>query len=274
MPSRLTYVGSSGASVELDGPLTYVGTALGVRGRTWGYELGRSGITSQSRQAREASLTADFLSLSEADRARGVFDADVAAGTPGRLVSGEWSQRAYVVAQEPSDRMGGWMRADLTVLLLDGVWRAPVAYSFAPSSLASDYGKAYPYLYPYDYGPPSPARTIEVAAPAACPFRLVVYGRAVQPAVTIGGNLYQFEATVPAGGYLLCDTRPDPTVEVVTADGLRTDAFASAHRGGGIGSGDYAFQPIAPGSQLVSWDDSFGFDLTVYREEGELPWTS
>ena len=270
--SQLTYTGSTGETVELDGPLTYVGAGLGIRGREWTYSLGRRGISGQYRAARDATLTADFTDLAEADRARGVFDRDVASGTPGTLASGGWSQRAYVVAQEPSDRYHGWVRASMTVLLLDGAWSMPHTASFEPASLASDYGKAYDYCYPYDYGPPAPARGVDVPGTVPGPLRLVIWGRAVQPSITIGGNVYAFDISVPAGGYLLVDTLHEPVVELVTADGIRTDAFSCARRGGGLGSGTYAFQPIAPGSQLVSWDDSFGFDLTTYQLEGEIPW--
>lgn len=270
--SRLTYVGSTGETVSLDGELAYVGTGLGIRGREWEYSLGRRGISGQHRPAREASLGVDWVDLTEADRARAVFDRDVASGSPGTLVSGEWSQRAYVVAQDPADRHCGWLAADLTVLLLDGAWSTPHATSFEPASLSIDYGKAYDNAYPYDYGPPAPARSVEVPGTVPSPFRLVIWGRAVQPSVTVGGNAYSFDVSVPAGGYLLVDTLHDPVVELVTADGIRADAFDSARRGGGLGSGTYAFEPVAPGPQLVSWDDSFGFDLTTYQLEGEIPW--
>lgn len=270
--SQLTYTGSTGEVVELDGQLAYVGTGLGIRGRKWSYSLGRRGISGQYQAAREVTLTADFLDLAECDRARGVFDRDVASGTPGTLSSGGWSQRAYVVKSEPSDRYHVWVRADITVLLLDGAWSMPHATSFEPASLASDYGKAYTYGYPYDYGPPAPARSVNVPGIVPSPFRLVIWGRAVQPSIAIGGNVYAFDISVPAGGYLLVDTLHEPVVELVTADGIRTDAFYSARRGGGLGSGTYAFEPIAPGSQLVIWDDSFGFDLTTYQLEGEIPW--
>ena len=270
--SHLTYTGSTGEVVSLDGDLVYVGAGLGIRGRSWTYTLGRRGISGQYRAARECDLTVDFLSLTEADRARGIFDRDVSLGSPGTLESDGWEQQAYIVESEPSDRYRGWVRADLTVVLLEGAWSTEHTSRFMPSTNANDYGKAYVYGYPYDYGPPAPARSIEVPGTVAGPFRLVVWGRAVQPSITIGGNVYAFDVTVPAGGYLLVDTLRDPVVELVTADGIRADAFDSARRGGGLGSGSYAFEPIAPGAQLVSWDDSFGFDLTVYQQEGEIPW--
>ena len=270
--SRLAYVGSNGERVEMDARPIVSNRFLGVRGRQWSYELSRRSIRQVSRDAREATITVDYLTTEAADAARRVMDRDVALGTPGTLVSGEWSQRAYVVAQDPADRHCGWLAADLTVLLLDGAWSMPHATSFEPASLSSDYGKAYDHGYPYDYGPPAPARSVEVPGAVPGPFRLVIWGRAVQPSVTIGGNAYSFDVSVPAGGYLLVDTLRDPVVELVTADGIRTDAFSCARRGGGLGSGSYAFEPIAPGPQLVSWDDSFGFDLTTYQMEGEIPW--
>lgn len=272
--SRLDYVGSTGEVVRLDGELSYVGTGLGVRGRQWSYELSRRSVRQASRDAREATLTVDYLTTGAADAARRVMDRDVALGTPGTLVSGEWSQRAYVVAQEPTDRYHGWVRADLTVLLLDGVWRRLVTTSYGKGEAGSDHGKAYDYGYGYDYAPPSNSRTVAVDAPAPCPIRLVVFGYAHNPELTIGGNVYRFDVEVPTGGYLVVDTRPDPTVTLVDSAGREADAFACAHRGAGLGSGEYAFQPVAPGTQTVGWDDSFGFDLGVYLEEGEIPWTS
>lgn len=272
--SRLAYVGSSGERVEMDARPIVSNRFLPIRGRQWSYELSRRSIRQVSRDAREATLTVDYLTTEAADAARRVMDRDVALGTPGALVSGEWSQRAYVVAQEPSDRYHGWVRADMTVLLLDGVWRRLVTTSYGKGDAGSDYGKAYTYGYDYDYAPPSNSRTLTVDAPAACPIRLVIFGYARNPSITIGDNTYSFDVEVPTGGYLLVDTRPDPTVTLVDSAGRSTDAFASAHRGAGLGSGEYAFQPVAPGVTTVGWDNSFGFDLGVWLEEGEIPWTS
>ena len=272
--SRLAYVGSGGERVEMDARPIVSNMFLPIRGRQWSYELSRRSIRQVSRDAREATLTVDYLTTGAADAARRVMDRDVALGTPGALVSGEWSQRAYVVAQEPTDRYHGWVRADLTVLLLDGVWRRLVTTRYGKGDAGSDYGKAYTYGYDYDYAPPSNARTLTVDAPAACPIRLVIFGYARNPSITIGDNTYSFDVEVPTGGYLLVDTRPDPTVTLVDSAGRETDAFASARRGAGLGSGEYAFQPVEPGITTVGWDNSFGFDLGVWLEEGEIPWTS
>lgn len=273
MSFNLTYAGRLG-TLDLDVEDFNVGTALGIRARQWAYTLGRASISGVSRQAVECSVSAMYGTSEIADEARRVFDADVSSLTPGLLTSGGWSQRAYVTKQTPQTRYHGSMTAELTVILLDGSWYKPHTVSFLPYSNVSDYGKMYSFGYEYDYAPSAPARTLEVPGIVPSPFRLVIWGRAVNPSVTIGGNLYNFAVTVPAGGYLLVDTLYEPVVEMVTADGIRSDVFDAAERGGGEGSGTYAFQRIEPGSNLVAWDDSFGFDLTTYQLEGELPWTS
>ena len=90
--------------------------------------------------------------------------------------------------------------------------------------------------------------------------------------MVIGANRYQVDATVPAGGYMVVDGMAG-TVEVVDGNGDVASVFAKAHRGGGAGRGEYIFEKIAPGEHEVSWSRGFGFDVTVYEERGEPPWS-
>mgnify|MGYP007003682516 CR=1 FL=1 len=54
-----------------------------------------------------------------------------------------------------------------------------------------------------------------------------------------------------------------------------TSSTPSARRteGSGAGSGEYIFERVPAGTCEVSWDNSFGFDLTLYEEEGEPAWS-
>ena len=63
------------------------------------------------------------------------------------------------------------------------------------------------------------------------------------------------------------------TVTMVSGTGLATNCFAQAVRGSGKDSGRYVFQPLAPGTQPISWPGGFQFDLTVCEERSEPPWT-
>lgn len=274
---RLSYISGTGAAeVCLDCRSALAGTAEGVRGREWGYSIGYRSIAAATRAARECSMSVTFLDLSVADELRRLADRDVAMATPGTLAVDGWSQRAYITAAEPTSISRAHMAADLTVVLLDGVWRKGHTVAFEQLTATSGDGEFLdlPYDLPYDLGVPSTRRYVDVGEWGAAPLRFVVYGPCVNPAVRIDGNWYRVDVTVPDGGYLVVDPLATPrSVTLVAADGSTTDAFAKARRGNGSGSGEYIFQPASPGVHEVEWDRSFGFDLTWYEEEGEPPWS-
>ena len=274
---RLSYISGTGAAeVCLDCRSALAGTAEGIRGREWGYSVGYRAIAAATRAARKCSLSVTFLDLSVADELRRLADRDVAMATPGTLAVDGWSQRAYITAAEPSSISRAHMAADLTVVLLDGVWRKGHTVAFEQLTATSGDGEFLdlPYDLPYDLGVPSTRRYVDVGEWGAAPLRFVVYGPCVNPAVRIDGNWYRVDVTVPDGGYLVVDPLATPrSVTLVAADGSTADAFAKARRGNGLGSGEYVFQPASPGVHEVEWDRSFGFDLTWYEEEGEPPWS-
>lgn len=274
---RLSYISGTGAAeVCLDCRSALAGTAEGVRGREWGYSIGYRSIAAATRAARECSMSVTFLDLSVADELRRLADRDVAMATPGTLAIDGWSQRAYITAADPSSISRAHMAADLTVVLLDGVWRKGHTVAFEQLTATSGDGEFLdlPYDLPYDLGVPSTRRYVDVGEWGAAPLQFVVYGPCVNPAVRIDGNWYRVDVTVPDGGYLVVDPLATPrSVTLVAADGSTADAFAKARRGNGLGSGEYVFQPASPGVHEVEWDRSFGFDLTWYEEEGEPPWS-
>lgn len=273
----LRYVSGTGSlAVEMDGPSTFSGTAAGIRGREWAYSIGYRSLAGVSRPARECSLSVAFADGREADCMRRLADRDMLNGTPGRLVAEGWEQRCYIVKSDVGAVFGGFHSADLTVVLLDGVWRKGHTVAFEQLTATSGDGEFLdlPYDLPYDLGVPSTRRYVDVGEWGAAPLRFVVYGPCVNPAVRIDGNWYRVDVTVPDGGYLVVDPLATPrSVTLVAADGSTTDVFAKARRGNGLGSGEYVFQPASPGVHEVEWDRSFGFDLTWYEEEGEPPWS-
>lgn len=274
---RLSYISGTGAAdVCLDCRSALSGTAEGIRGREWGYSIGYRSITGATRAARKCSLAVTFLDLPVADELRRLADRDVSMSTPGTLAIDGWSQRAYITAADPSSISRAHMAAELTVVLLDGVWRKGHTDSFEPLTAAAGDGEFLdlPYDLPYDLGVPSTRKYVDIAGWGAAPLRFVIYGPCVNPAIRIDGNWYRVDVTVPDGGYMVVDPLATPrSVTVIGPDGSVTDAFAKARRGNGLGGGEYIFQPASPGTHEVEWDRSFGFDLTWYEEEGEPPWS-
>ena len=129
--NQLEYVpGIGGASVQMDGPTSFVGIAENLRSREWEYDLGYRDLVSATRPAREVDVTfnADYAT---ADDLRRVADADVTARTPGVFVAQkEWRQRGYILASQPNDIHYGRLSTELEVALLDGAWWRLVSKSF------------------------------------------------------------------------------------------------------------------------------------------------
>lgn len=271
--NQLEYVpGIGGQSVQLDGPSSFVGIAENLRSREWEYDLGYRDLVSATRPAREVDVTfnADYAT---ADDLRRVADADVTARTPGIFIAQqEWRQRGYILASDVNDIHYGRLSTELKVALLDGAWWRLVTRSFMPSgSSGGDTYLDYPHDYPYDYEKTSSTESVTPSVLTPSDVRLVIYGPAVNPYVIVGGNRYQVNVTVPAGGYLTVDGR-DKTINLTLADGTVQNVFSSGVRGGGAGGGSYIFEQIPAGESEVTYDGSFGFDLGWYEEEGEPPW--
>lgn len=272
---RLKYVSSAGESFDLDGGIAYAGTATDLRGRSWEYSLGASSLRSPRRAAREVTLDLCFKDSSAADALRAAADGDAAAGTGGSLVLDGWSARAVIVEQTPSVVFGRYMRASVKVALLDGVWRRSSTVSFVPSQDGGGDFLDLPHDLPHDLAAPPTPTALEVAARGSSPVGAIVYGPAVSPYFTIAGNTYKVDASLAEGDYLVIDPVSSPKrVYKVSAQGVETDCFALASRGTGEGGGSYIFERVPHGVHEVSWPRSFGFDLILYEEEGEPPWSS
>lgn len=194
---------------------------------------------------------------------------------PGTIEVAGWKTSGYVYAVEDDAEsdVDGWVcYLTLSFVLEDPTWVMEEKLSFYPSE---DPGQGdgwldFPFDFPFDFG-----RTSGVYGEVfnddivSCPFRLVVYGFAVDPSVRIGGNLYQVNTTVEAGGRLVIDSRA-PDIYVVGRLGDVASRIDERLRGSS-GSGTYVFEPIQAGHNVVTWDRSFRFDLILLHERPQPP---
>ena len=178
-----------------------------------------------------------------------------------------------MVKAEPQTITPTMVETQLTVVLLDGVWRRETTTHHDPRTDAGS-GLDYPHDYPHDYGGMSILDTVANTSGMPQPIRLTIFGPCVNPYVIIGPNRYEVDATIPAGSRLEIDGTADArTVIMISDTGLRTNLFAKAVRGTGRGSGTYIFEPLPPGTSTISWAGGFEFDLTAIEERSEPPWT-
>ena len=57
------------------------------------------------------------------------------------------------------------------------------------------------------------------------------------------------------------------TVDLVQIDGTHVSVLNYRDRD------NYIFQKIAPGMNYISWNNGFSFEITVFDERSEPPWT-
>ena len=266
----LEYVcAATGERIGFEGPL-YGETLTGLRARVWDYSLASRGMTGITRKAREATVTVKIDdSPATLDLLRRLADADMASGNPGTLVAdGEWEAKAWITKSEPQSITPTMVETQLTIVLADGVWRRPTMTHFTPRYDSGTADLDYPYDYPHDFAGMALGAEIVNDTSIPQPVKLTIFGPCAQPYVIIGNNRYEVDVTVPSGSRLEIDGTGDVrTVTMVSGTGLATNCFAQAVRGSGKDSGRYVFQPLAPGTQPISWPGGFQFDLTVCEEK-------
>lgn len=271
----LSYIcASTGETIPLEGPDIWAQTAAGLRGREWSYTLGYRSLTGVSRTACKAELDLTYVRCPEkVDWTRRLFDADVAAGTPGMFDADGWTTRAYVVKAESQTITPVIIQQKLTVVLLDGIWRkVGESQHFWSDALTPGLDLDYPYDYPHDYLAATRNAVASNPMPTAMPFQMVIFGPVSNPQLTLGGNRYALDMDIPSGSYVTVTSIAGRRTIVMTAEnGDETNVFDKGRRGAGLNGGEYIFQPIPAGDSSVQWS-GFGVDLTVYQEESEPPW--
>lgn len=121
----------------------------------------------------------------------------------------------------------------------------------------------YPYDYPYDYtAPVIGERIVQSDSPFTSEFTMVIYGEAVNPRVVINGHPYVLYTTIPAGAYVIIDSK-QRTIMMYGSNGQKTNIFDFRNKS------DSIFEKIPAGNLMITWDASFGVDLTIFREKSE-----
>lgn len=262
----------AGASIgvyDLNGSNVVSGSPDALRESSWSYDLGTTGVEGASREPTEVKiacvmLEGDYVPL------RRAADRDIALGASGRLHVNGVFKRANLTGWSRGSAAGGAALYTVTAALQGGCWMRERRVEFDPTASAASSALDLPYDLPHDLAAP-PARTwIEGCEWCRCMIGFVVYGPCSNPRITIGGNVYRVDVSVPDGGHLTIDPL-SRTVALTDSRGGVVNAFGDASRGCGEGSGEYVFERLPEGVSEVSWSNSFSFTAIVYEEEAMPP---
>lgn len=268
-------------------------TMPNLRENVWDYTLAARGITGVNRKTREFTITAKFLTTSDygvdgaslVHRMLEVFDADMASGEPASLRFGTyqqvvenngcWEASVFIPKVTFSDINPGVFEAELSIVLVDGVWRQKLeTQRFAAIDVGDSTYLDLPADLPADLTSAKIIQHVNNPGFTDCEFVARVFGPAVNPQFAIGGNLYRFDnVTVPDGGYMTVTSAfGRKTITLTAENGDVTNRFDSGERGTGKGCGHYCFEHIPPGDLVVTWSGNWTLELDLYRVSGAPSW--
>lgn len=196
-----------------------------------------------------------------------VAEKDVLSMQPGRIIIGQYYFECYITASAKTDYLINkkYLHMDLTLTSDMPFWVTESVQSFAVDSSPSEDSHGYPFDFPFDYPSATAATDLTNASFTASNFRIIIYGEAVNPSITIAGHTYQVNCTVNAGEFLTIDS-VSKKIYVTSGTGAITNVFNLRNKD------SYIFEKIPSGQNSVAWDSTFNFDVILIEERSEPKW--
>ena len=206
-----------------------------------------------------------------------VFERDILASKPGKLWVGDSYMKCYITESSKD----GWVSDidivsdELKIIADYPYWIREVEYppfrKEASSEKSSALGLDYEYEYEYEYSGDQSVQYLVNDHYTDSGFRLIITGPCINPAIRIGGHLYELRTTLYDDEYAVIDSSTrytqDRSVYKVQKDGTKVDLFNARNKDSEI------WQKIPPGKSTVTWNGNFRFDITLFNERGAPRWT-
>lgn len=200
-----------------------------------------------------------------------VTEKDVLAMEPGKIIIGGYYFKCFVTKSSKGAYLINkrYMTLTLTLTSDHPYWVKESTFSFRAGGNTKSSTSTYldfSYDYPFDYASSMTADKVNNSGFVGSNFRLTIYGPCTDPAVYINSHKYQVNCTVAANEYLVIDS-VTKKIYLAQNDGTIVNKFALRNKE------SYIFEKIPAGSNAVSWEGAFGFDITIIEERSEPVWT-
>jgi hypothetical protein len=194
------------------------------------------------------------------------FEKDALALQHGKIVVGNYYFRCFVTKSTKADylRSKRFMELSLTLSSDYPYWVMEKLQTFGKVEEIGD-GIDYPFDFSFDYLTDISSTSLFNGHFVPANFKIVVYGPCVNPAINIAGHTYQVDCTVAEGEYLTIDSTAKK-IFVTRADGSTENQFNNRNKS------SYIFEKIPSGSNPVTWNGDFGFDVVLMEERSEPKW--
>ncbi|MBS4873264.1 MAG: hypothetical protein KHZ79_02690 [Atopobium minutum] len=277
MRTDITYVNNNGKTVQFGGSdedLHYLQHDL--RANSWAYETGvaKTRISSFKHGLEEKKLPVGIMAktakegIAKSNYIAQIGEYDIMAKRPGRLYVGDWYLPCWIVGVSFSNY---WLsdciaEIELSLVCEKCEWIHETTTQYAPITMQDSdaiLGADFEYDFEHDLAGSASSHTLDVPGVFDTQFLWRVYGPATNPYIRIGDNTYKINTSVREGQTLEVDTA-QKTIVLIDEQGRRTSILSERARGA-KGSGSYIFEPIHPGTQTVTYDNTYLFDITLYE---------
>ena len=268
----ITYIASSGHKYNL--------ISNGIRHakanyHVWAYKVQGTKLQHGTRVgdfAKDPAIYETELILEGGERQRQAivdtlhddFEADIRNRKAGRIIWGSYYIDCFVIESNTAP-------TDIPTRTLNKIkiyapypyWVQDYNIELLPSEETESEFLDFPINFPFDFTAPTIGETtIKSDFPFASEFEMVIFGPAVNPRVTINWYSYVLYTTIPDGAYVVIDSRKK-TVMQFNTDGTQSNIFNLRNKT------DSIFQKIPGGNLRISWDATFGVNITIHRERSE-----
>lgn len=249
----------------------------GLRDYSWSYEAINSKISRFYRPVQSQKIplvvycTSDAEAISVKNRLHELAESDIVAKIPGKIYIGDYYVTGYITGSVKSDYLVTKRLCKLSLSFVSDnwAWYREQKHIFLPGSNTGDGvagGFDLPYDYPFDYVMNTVGKQITIDAIRNSPFKITIYGEVDNPSIMIGDHTYAVNGRLRQGETLLIDSLTK-TIIFTDVNGRTENWFDRRIRN------SYIFESIPPGQPSITWNGSFGFDLTIIEERSEPRWT-
>lgn len=277
----IVYENSAGETIRLDRAGFYAEEGT-LRDFVWdysysGYPDGTGGSVSQfsrHEKTKDFIVSAHAYNRSELDallnRLHNVTEYDVRSRTPGKLYLNSQYVSCYLIASEVTNKSKHmlFVTKKLTILPVIPYWCTEETKNFIAGGAesSSHYGKRYNGRYPYKYGTGYSQTMLDNTVGSwETPMILTIYGPAVNPSLSIGGNTYALHTTLIANERAIIDQLHKKIYKIGTTGG-RSNLFNTRDKTNDI----FKYAPI--GMVPVLYNGDYSFDITLIHQRSEPLW--
>lgn len=277
---RIYYKNHAGQTVDFT-VMPYIVTEADLFDYEWKYK-NRSSLNPQiSRFYKELTKKTIKIALSAKTKEEyqaawsyllEVTERDILANIPGRLYVGEEYLLCYIFKSQKKDwyPKAKFLVNNFAIVSESGTWIKESFHHFLArgqdTQVSQETYMDYPYDYSYDYASAILAYIARNSGYAKADFKISIMGPCSCPEISIAGHTYKVDAKLEASEYLVIDS-VNKKIYKVKVNGEQVNQFHLRNRESNV------FQKIPEGNNIVTWDGSFSFNLTLFEGRSEPRWT-